>query len=143
MHTCAAGAAWWEEGGSGTDAGGSCRGRLAVLGSAALFDDEWVGREDNTALLDFLLGWMLKDPACRLSAKRMAEPEVVDVRPVTHVAELAQRPRLCLQVGISQTGMPAWQADHPVPRMCAPSSPATSLPPHAATVAAGARRPAG
>lgn len=41
-----AGAAWWEEGG----------GRLAVLGSAAMFDDEWLGREDNTPLLDFLVG---------------------------------------------------------------------------------------
>jgi len=43
-----AGAAWWEEGGSS--------GRLALLGSAAMFDDEWLGKEDNTAVLDFLLG---------------------------------------------------------------------------------------
>lgn len=102
-----------------------------------MFDDEWLGKEDNTPLLDFLLGWMLKagltgkegacthmemswsgmplcpsqlrlssplsrilqDPACTLSARNMAEPEVVDPRPVTHIAELAARPRVCLQVG--------------------------------------------
>lgn len=42
------GAAWWEE--------GSGSGWLALLGSAAMFDDEWLGKEDNTAVLDFLLG---------------------------------------------------------------------------------------
>ena len=72
-------------------------GRQAVLGSAAMFDDDWLGKEDNTPLLDFLLGWMLKDPACSLSARSMAEPEIVDARPVTHVAELAAQPRVCLQ----------------------------------------------
>lgn len=89
---CPAGAAWWQEGGGGS-------GRLAVLGSAAMFDDEWLAKEDNTALLDFLLGWMLRDPACELRPKNMAEPEIVDPRPVTHVAELAAKPLVCLQVG--------------------------------------------
>lgn len=50
------GAAWWEEG------GGS--GRLALLGSAAMFDDEWLSKEDNTALLDFLLGALLRAVPC-------------------------------------------------------------------------------
>ncbi|EFN56850.1 hypothetical protein CHLNCDRAFT_51639 [Chlorella variabilis] len=91
-HPCnmTIGAAWWQEGGGGS-------GRLAVLGSAAMFDDEWLAKEDNTALLDFLLGWMLRDPACELRPKNMAEPEIVDPRPVTHVAELAAKPLVCLQ----------------------------------------------
>lgn len=38
----AAGGAWWQEGG----------GRLAVLGSATMIDDEWLGKEDNA-------GWSL------------------------------------------------------------------------------------
>ncbi|KAI3426955.1 hypothetical protein D9Q98_006899 [Chlorella vulgaris] len=86
-HPCnmTIGAAWWEDGGEA--------GRLAVLGSAAVFDDEWLGKEDNTALLDFLLGWMLRDPACALSRRNLAEPEILDPRPVTHVAELAAQPR--------------------------------------------------
>lgn len=37
-------------------ASGGGLGRLAVLGSAAMFDDEWLGREANTAILDFILG---------------------------------------------------------------------------------------
>lgn len=48
-------------------------------------------------VLDFLVGWMLGDPACRLSAKNVAEAEIVDPRPVTHIAELAAQPRVCLQ----------------------------------------------
>lgn len=51
---------------------------------------------------------MLRDPACSLSARNLTEPEIVDPRPVTHVAELAARPRMCLQVGSS--GRPAWPA---------------------------------
>lgn len=30
----------------------------------------------------------------------MEEPDLVDPRPVTHIAELAARPRVCLQVGV-------------------------------------------
>ncbi len=31
-----------------------------MVGSAHMFDDEWLGKEDNEALLDFLVGWLLK-----------------------------------------------------------------------------------
>lgn len=48
-----AGAAWWED---ARGSGGGAAGRLAVLGSAAMFDDEWLGREGNAPLLDFLVG---------------------------------------------------------------------------------------
>lgn len=48
-----AGAAWWQP-------DGSSGGRVVLLGSAQMFDDEWLGREDNEPLLDFLLGWLLK-----------------------------------------------------------------------------------
>ena len=47
MH---AGAAWQQEG----------AGRVVILGSAHMFDDEWLGKEDNESLLDFLVGWLLK-----------------------------------------------------------------------------------
>ncbi|KAL4429204.1 hypothetical protein ABPG77_010183 [Micractinium sp. CCAP 211/92] len=86
-YNLAIGGAWWQEGG----------GRLAVLGSATMIDDEWLGKEDNAGVLDFLVGWMLGDPACSLSAKNVAEAEIVDPRPVTHIAELAAQPRVCLQ----------------------------------------------
>lgn len=161
---CLAGGAWWQESG----------GRLAVLGSAAMFDDDWLAKEDNTGaatpahrqtptsahraaclrpstgraveksgtwvdrcclalsshcvaqlpfgpgipramsschaavppagVLDFLVGWMLRDPACGLSAKNVAEAEIVDPRPVTHIAELAAQPRVCLQVRCGAAG---------------------------------------
>lgn len=34
-----------------------------------------------------------------LSSKNLREPEILDVRPVTHLEELAVQPRVCLQVG--------------------------------------------
>ncbi|GAB4818575.1 hypothetical protein N2152v2_005621 [Parachlorella kessleri] len=86
-YNMAAGAAWQQEG----------TGRVVMVGSAHMFDDEWLGKEDNEALLDFLVGWLLKDPACTLSQKTLREPEIVDVRPVTHLETLAAQPRVCLQ----------------------------------------------
>lgn len=47
---CAVGAAWWREG----------SGRVIALGSAYMFHDDWLGKQDNAAVLDFLVGWMLK-----------------------------------------------------------------------------------
>lgn len=41
----------------------------------------------------------LQDPGCVLSSKNLREPEILDVRPVTHLEELAVQPRVCLQVG--------------------------------------------
>eukprot|EP00887_Chlorella_sp_A99_P001106 scaffold14.g1106.t1 len=94
----AIGGAWWR------DDGGA--GRLAVLGSCHMFDDEWLDKDANTAVLvrglgrgrrDFILGWMLRDPACKLPRRTLAEPEILDVRPVTHVDELAKQPLVMLQ----------------------------------------------
>lgn len=34
----------------------------------------------------------------------MGEPDLVDPRPVTHIAELAARPRVCLQVRVPVAG---------------------------------------
>ena len=118
-YNMAIGAAWWQDGdstgaqlpsssrssshhstggstGSGSSDGG---GRLAVLGSCHMFDDEWLGKEHNTAILDFILGWMLRDPACSLSRRNLEEPEIVDMRPVTHLEELAAQPKVMLEVG--------------------------------------------
>ena len=90
----ALGAAWRQEAG----------GRLAVLGSAAAFGDEWLGREGNAAVLEYVAGWLLLDPGCQLPPGSMREAELPGLAarrrlaPATSIAALAQRPRPCLQV---------------------------------------------
>lgn len=37
-----------------------------------MFDDEWLGREDNEALLDFLAGWLLKVCGMRAQVQCLA-----------------------------------------------------------------------
>jgi hypothetical protein len=46
-----AGAVW-----DGRETG--ARGRVAVMGSSSMFDDSWLGKHSNKALLDWLLTWL-------------------------------------------------------------------------------------
>lgn len=76
-----------------------CRQLHWLMPCVALEVHPWLPRVVRAAgVLDFLVGWMLGDPACSLSAKNVAEAEIVDPRPITHIAELATQPRVCLQV---------------------------------------------
>lgn len=34
-------------------------GKVAVIGSAAMFDDAWLDKEDNAKLLEFLFSWLI------------------------------------------------------------------------------------
>lgn len=36
--------------------GGS--GKIAVVGSVAMFDDKWIDKEENSKVMDFLLKWL-------------------------------------------------------------------------------------
>lgn len=42
--------------------------------------------------------WMLRDPACTISQHTLMEPEIVDMRPISHVEELAVAPKVMLEV---------------------------------------------
>ena len=81
-----------------------CGGRLAVLGSAAAFGDEWLGREGNASVLEYVAGWLLLDPGCQLAPGSLREAELPGLAarrrlaPATSIAALAQHPRACLQV---------------------------------------------
>ena len=50
----------------GVEARGEGSGRLAVLGSGRMADDEWLDREDNAKILDFVLRWLSPDSQIRL-----------------------------------------------------------------------------
>ena len=47
----------------GNKARGEGDGRVAVLGSGTMADDEWLDREDNAKIMDFVLRWLCPAPA--------------------------------------------------------------------------------
>lgn len=48
MVNAIAGALWQGQGG----------GKLAVMGSVAMFDDKWLDSEDNSKIMDWLFRWL-------------------------------------------------------------------------------------
>jgi intraflagellar transport protein 52 len=60
----------------GVEARGEGSGRLAVLGSGRMADDEWLDREDNAKILDFVLRWLSPDSQIRLYDLDAEEPDV-------------------------------------------------------------------
>ena len=43
---------------------GQAGGKLAVLGSVAVFDDKWLDVEDNAQVMDWLFRWLKPVPSC-------------------------------------------------------------------------------
>ncbi len=41
-------------------------GRVVVVGSAAMFDDDWLEKEHNGQLFDWILSFLLQARACAL-----------------------------------------------------------------------------
>lgn len=37
---------------------GQAGGKLAVMGSVAMFDDKWLDSEDNSKIMDWLFRWL-------------------------------------------------------------------------------------
>lgn len=87
---CPAGAVWFEEG----------AGRLAVLGSAQIFDDKWIDKEDNSKIMDFLFRWLKPESKMKLDMQDADEPIIGDIKHLPDVESLADRPKCCLQVGL-------------------------------------------
>ena len=63
----------------GVEARGEGSGRLAVLGSGRMADDEWLDREDNAKILDFVLRWLSPDSQIRLYDLDAEEPDVKSI----------------------------------------------------------------
>mmetsp|Transcript_74625 Transcript_74625/g.230650 ORF Transcript_74625/g.230650 Transcript_74625/m.230650 type:complete len:458 (-) Transcript_74625:91-1464(-) len=71
-------------------------GRICVLGSVRMLDDEFVDCEKNKALIDTLIRWLLKINDCDLSFPYGEEPELSDVFFIPHTQGLAMNLRSCL-----------------------------------------------
>ena len=80
---------------------GEGRGKVAVLGSGRMADDEWLDREDNAKVLDFFLRWLSPGSDLRLYELDAEEPDVGEYEHVPDIAALAERPKACLKDGSS------------------------------------------
>ena len=86
---CATGALWTQPG----------AGKLAVLGSAEMFDDAWLDREDNARVMDWVFRWLRRVRAtsflyCVAQYKRCKEREgICCVLPCVTLCNPAHQPQ--------------------------------------------------
>ena len=88
------------DGKTATDANGKAlnkKGRLLVIGTAKIFDDEWLLKEDNSKLLEILIKWMVPSEPISLNQKYADESDIADHHYVPDTGALAMRMRCCLQ----------------------------------------------
>jgi len=72
-------------------------GRICVVGSVRMFDDDFFESEKNRQVADVLLRWMLKLNDCDLSYAYGEEPELSEYHHIPHTQGLAMNLRSCLQ----------------------------------------------
>jgi intraflagellar transport protein 52 len=72
-------------------------GRLAVLGSVKMLEDEWLNKEDNTKIIDFIFKWLMPSSSIVLDQIDADEPDLNDYHYVPDTEALAERLRCCLQ----------------------------------------------
>ena len=82
----------------GNKARGEGDGRVAVLGSGQMADDEWLDREDNAKIMDFTLRWLSPDSGgLKLYDLDADDPDVNEYAHLPDTEALAERPRACLR----------------------------------------------
>lgn len=72
-------------------------GRICVLGSVRMFDDDFFDSEKNKQVADALIRWLLNVGDCDLSFPYGDEPELSDYHHIPHTQGLAMNLRSCLQ----------------------------------------------
>lgn len=72
-------------------------GRICVVCSVRMFDDEFLELEKNRQLIDTLVKWLLKLGDCDLSFPYGEEPELSEYHHIPHTQGLAMNLRSCLQ----------------------------------------------
>eukprot|EP00898_Chlorokybus_atmophyticus_P003118 jgi/Chlat1/3807/Chrsp259S03931 len=93
-------AVWQARGPKGGNVGaGAGVGRVMVAGSACMFEDAWLEREDNARFADWAFRWLLGDPSIHVSAADADDVDTPEFQYVPDIEALAERPRLCLQEG--------------------------------------------
>lgn len=81
------------------------RGRIAVIGSTRIFDDEFIAKEQNATLLRVTLQWLMAEDAMQLAASgggsgssaASKNEDILEQRTLPDTEALAERLRSCLQ----------------------------------------------
>uniref|UniRef100_A0A7S4H8T0 IFT52 GIFT domain-containing protein n=1 Tax=Guillardia theta TaxID=55529 RepID=A0A7S4H8T0_GUITH len=74
------------------------QGKLIVLGSDKVFNDEWLLKEENGKLLDVLMKWLVPGQEIKLNSNDAEDPDINEYHHVPDTGALASRVRCCLQV---------------------------------------------
>ena len=91
---------------AGNPGKGEGRGKVCVLGSGRMADDQWLDREDNAKVLDFFLRWLSPGSDLTLYVLDAEEPDVGEYDQLPDVAALAERPKACLTDGPGGADLP-------------------------------------
>ncbi|EKX54239.1 hypothetical protein GUITHDRAFT_91822 [Guillardia theta CCMP2712] len=73
------------------------QGKLIVLGSDKVFNDEWLLKEENGKLLDVLMKWLVPGQEIKLNSNDAEDPDINEYHHVPDTGALASRVRCCLQ----------------------------------------------
>lgn len=73
-------------------------GRIVVLGSHHIFDDNWLDKEENGRLQEVILKWLIPSQSFELNPIDADDPEVNDYHCVPDIEQLADNWKGCLQV---------------------------------------------
>ncbi|VDD79728.1 unnamed protein product [Mesocestoides corti] len=71
-------------------------GKLAVVGSLAMFTDAYINKEDNARIFEVLITYLASD-AVKLNAIDAQDPEIETYFQVPNIANLANNLKACLQ----------------------------------------------
>jgi intraflagellar transport protein 52 len=72
-------------------------GRLCLLGSSYVLQDEWIDKEENSKLVNVLTRWLTHAGDVRMDANDMEDPDISDYHQLPDSEALAERVRCCLQ----------------------------------------------
>ncbi len=73
------------------------KGKLAVVGSAAMFSDQYIDKEDNNKIKDVIFEFLTAEDAFDLNAIDAEDPEINDYNMIPDTPMMAEKLRVCLQ----------------------------------------------
>lgn len=73
------------------------QGKIAVLGAVQMFDDQWLTKENNAKLFDFLLSWLKPGEEVQLHPEDADDPEISDVQLLPDTQSLSDKIKCCLE----------------------------------------------
>ncbi|KAL3869444.1 hypothetical protein ACJMK2_042125 [Sinanodonta woodiana] len=72
------------------------KGKLAVLGSAHMFHDQYIDKDENSKILEVLINFLTTDEI-KLNVIDADDPEISDYNTLPDIAKLSEQLKTCLQ----------------------------------------------